>query len=347
MITLSGTQIAQQLLDTRTPYIGLTFTSPDGGTTYDYSVTNGTTDRTLSIDHTEMPYTSGATIVLDNHDRAVPDLRGYWVQPDYGDVTGSGNEGEETARLWVKKQNESSAPGQLQVSLELEGMWEVLDEIEWKLAGDAPFYQYAYDTATPLTIMQACFTRAGMTLNCTVDDGIIDTVAVYFFVNGASTQGEFDSLKDVVYRALSLTKCYIRLLPDMVAEVVYPQEADAVDETYYTVSTTGYIPSYQYNERMTLLVPNKITVVANADAWDVTATAEDTAQQALYDPDGTGEINKTWVIAKITNSTDAGKIAAALLTREKAELLSAYGVTPHDARVQLYDKEQFIDTRGI
>jgi hypothetical protein len=98
---------------------------------------------------------------------------------------------------------------------------------------------------------------------------------------------------------------------------------------------------------MTVLLPNKITVVANeAGDWDVTATSEDTDAQAMYDPDGGGEINQTWVIARVTNATDAGKIAAALLTRAKAELLSAYGETPLDARVELYDKESIIDTRG-
>lgn len=348
MKTLTPTLNAAQLAETRTPYKYLHFVSPDGLTAYDYHVTDSSTDRVLKVVQEMMPYSGGGEIVLQNHDRAVPDLRGYYVEIGHGLVTSAGNEYEQFPRMWVKRQNEFSSQGVLQVRLELEGMWEVLDEIEWKLAGSAPFYQYAYDTATPLTILQDCFTAAGMTLTSTVDDGIINTVPVYFMVNPASPQGQFDSLKDVIYRAITLTKCYIRLLPNMAAEVIYPQEADAVDITYYTVSTDGYIPAYQYNERMTTLVPNKITLVANEDGgWNITQTVEDTAAQAMYDPDGGGEINSTYVVGKISNSTDAGKIAAALLTREKAEILAAYGVTPCDASVELYDKEQFVDTRGL
>ena len=51
MRTLSVTQLAAQLLDTRTPYIGLTFTPPDGGTTYNYSFNpNASTNRLLKAE---------------------------------------------------------------------------------------------------------------------------------------------------------------------------------------------------------------------------------------------------------------------------------------------------------
>jgi hypothetical protein len=206
-------------------------------------VTSGTADYVLACDQEEMPYTSKGMIVLRNNDRTIPDLRGYWVEPAWGDVTGAGNEGVAHPRLWVKNQNESSARRSLQVNLEMQGMWEVLDEIEWDIAGSAPFHEYAYDTATVKTILVAAFARAGITLTCTVDDGIIDTVAVYFYINGQARQGNKDTLKSVIYRAINLTKCYIRMKPNMAAEVVYPQTTDAVDETYYTVSTTGYLPT--------------------------------------------------------------------------------------------------------
>lgn len=346
MRTLTSTLTTAQQSDNRTPYIYLRFTSADGGTTYDYHVTGGSDDYVLQAKVEEMPYSSKGTIVLRNNDRTIPDLRGYWVEPGYGDVTTEGNEYEQLPRMWVKAQNEFSSIGQLYVQLDLQGMWEVLDEIEWKLAGTAPFYEYAYDTATPLTILQACFTAAGMTLTNTVDDGIIDTVSVYFLVNSQARSGTFDSLKDVIYRAISLTKCYIKLDTSMNATVVYPQTDDETDNTYYTTSTSGYLPAYFYNEKKNVLLPNKITVEANkAGSWDVTETSEDTDAQAMYDPDGGGEINQTWLLAQITNATDAAKIAAALLTKSKAEIMSVYFEVPHDASAELYDKDAVVDSR--
>lgn len=346
MNTLSATQLAAQLTSARVPYIGLTFTSPDGLTTYTYDVNDGTDGIVWVCEQENMPYTSKGLIVLNNSARTIPDLRGYWVEPSWGDVTSAGDEGTPNPRLWVKNQTETSQAGGLQVALDMDGMWEVLDEIEWDIAGTAPFHEYAYDTATALDIMQDCFTRAGMTLTCAVDDGIIDTISVYFYVNGGARANNKDTLKTVVYKAIMLTKCYIRMLPNMEAEIVFPQAADDVDETYYTVSTTGYMPAYTYNERKTVLLPNKITVVANeAGDWNVVEVAEDATAQAMYDPDGGGAINQTWVIAKITNATDAAKIASALLTRAKAELMSAYFETPMDARVQMYDKPQAVDVR--
>lgn len=83
MRTASATLIAAQTAAVRVPYFHMVFTNLATGATFDCS---GATSRIESITHTEGAYSGGASIILNNSDRGVIDLRGYYVEIGYGDV---------------------------------------------------------------------------------------------------------------------------------------------------------------------------------------------------------------------------------------------------------------------
>jgi len=80
--TISATLQSAQEAASGTPYIMLFFHSADGSTVYDYS------SRLKQLEHHEEPYNDYATILLRNDDGAVADLRGYWIEIEYGFDTG-------------------------------------------------------------------------------------------------------------------------------------------------------------------------------------------------------------------------------------------------------------------
>ncbi len=88
MRTVSDTLAAAQTARSRTPYFHCVFTEKAAGAaTFDCS---GIDSRILKIRHVEVPYVGNfAEITLDNYDRGVPSLRGYYVEIGYGDVTGT------------------------------------------------------------------------------------------------------------------------------------------------------------------------------------------------------------------------------------------------------------------
>ena len=90
MRTVSSDLQTAQEAPSKTPYIELVF--HHGSTSYDYG------SRKKLIEHHEEPYNDYATILLNNHDRDVADLTGYYVDIAYG----AGGSGSPTARLWVK-----------------------------------------------------------------------------------------------------------------------------------------------------------------------------------------------------------------------------------------------------
>jgi len=353
--TLSATQLAQQLERDRTPYIK--FILDNGVTQYDYS-TDVATDRLLSIEHTEAPYTEEADVILNNFDRAVPDLRGYHVDPEYGDVVpGVGNESAEYPRLWVVSQYERSQPGGtlgLTVTLKLWGAWTLLSMIYVDHVGAAPFYDYIYNrTTTPLDIMTPALADVSITLtDNSSDDLITDTMTPYIEVNMPSQE----SYQGLLKRLINITKKYYRMDVNQTCYLIYPQDSDAVDETYYTVTTAGYMTALFHAEQMNESIPNKVVVYCNQDAdaaWNegwgsmITGTAEDTTASARFQPLGQTNVIEYSVAPTINNQTDADKYASARLIRSKAESRAAWFECPHDARLQCYDRVQVIDVRGF
>ena len=347
--SISGTLLAAQNAASVTPYIKLLFTSKDAGTTVDLSTDSSAYgNRILLIDHTEEAYDDFATIILRNHDKAIPDIKGYWTEIGYGLVTGSGNEyiGDgtnegATPRIWVKHQQEISAGGKLWTVLELEGMWARLREMLIRI-GDPPLYTKSYTTDTIYTIIGLILTELSMTLNALgEDDSIIDALQPQFDMN---TQ-PFEFADSLIYRLLHMTKSYLKGLDDLEWEIKYPQTSDAVDLTYYS-NTAPYF--YEYMERKNVLVPNHFLVYGNSGddfLWTdyiVSASPNGVDQAAI---DEYQEVYKVILAGSLTTQADVDNRADALLARAKFEALAGRLYAPHDCSLELYDKVQIQDFR--
>lgn len=87
MRTVTSTLAAAQTSSHRTPYFHCVFTALKGSATFDCS---GTASRIMSIKDIDVPYLGNiCEITLNNYDRGVPDLRGYYLELGWGDVTGT------------------------------------------------------------------------------------------------------------------------------------------------------------------------------------------------------------------------------------------------------------------
>jgi len=312
----------------RTPYIYLFFTSEDGNTTYDYST------RYLNILHKERQWSGEAIIILRNDDLVVPDLRGYWLEIGYGDVTAGGNEYGQTSRMWVQGQTWDDSPDYLSSALYLTGVWEKLAKYEVTLKGSAPSFQGFYDADTTIyNIVDAVLTAAGFSLDALVqDDGIINTYMPKFYLNDTP----IENARGVIYRLMSMTKSYLRPKTGKAFEVVYPQDSDSVDETYYSDQVYWF---YKHSEKLNSLSPNHTIVYCNqpqdgSGGALITGDAQDATAIAYA-----GDITKRYKADYITSQGDADNRAAALLVKAKSNVPSAVLLTPHDARVELFHKE--------
>ena len=348
--SLSATLIAAQIAG-RTPYIDFILTSRDGLTTYDYSSTSG---RLKAVEHHEEPYNVEASVMLDNHDKAVPDLRGYWVEIGYGCVTGGGNEHYHTSRMLVKSQFEVSAQGKLVVILALKGIWSVMEE-QLVLLGVPPLHSTEYSTDTIYEILTALTTElasatsvAFTLLALDTSDGIIDSFNPALEINAAP----YESFGRVIQFLMELTKCYFRVKSSLQFEIIYPQVTDAADETYYSDPASGF-PYYEYTEVRNLSIPNHVIVYANYDSEGNWIDGVPVVGEAYDSDEFTGtvysgnymEVRGLYPAPSITNETDADNRAEAILAKARAEVLSGRLVIPHDSRVELYDRVAIFDTR--
>lgn len=333
--SISDALLAAQVAPSNTPYIRIYINSVD------YS------SRLLALEHHEEAYRDRAVIILRNDDLALSsvDFTGQQFKIGYGHVTAS-NEYSETADLWVKNQLFTSAPGQQVCQLYAEGMWMRLREqrIMAGVTGSQPFYDNTFNaTNTVYSLIELVIENAmSWTLSAFAgaQDGIINTFQPIFDIN----QMPYENGATVLYRLLWMTKCYLRAKAGTTFELVYPQTSDSADETYYSDQAHYFM---EYTEKVSLLIPNSIVVMCNAGLdglWTniITGTAEDATEIAKY-----YEILQPFMAASITDQDDANRRAAAILTRLKAETLAGRLVVPHDARVELYDKVQVVDTRGL
>ena len=361
MRTISAALLAAQQTG-RTPFIKLLFTSRDGGTTYNYSTSSG---RLMSMEHHEEPYDSSASIMLNNSDLAIPDLRGYWVEIAYGCVTGNavaepnGNgvdaEYSYTSRLWVKNQYIVSAQGVLRVILSLKGIWTVMQE-QLLLLGTQPLHKLGFAAITVYGILEEMIeehlgTATGLVFTLSPlaeSDGIIDSYNPAFELGAVP----FEPFAVVLQFLMEMTKCYIRAQTGLNFEIKFPQDADATDESYYSDAASGYV-FHEYTETRNLSIPNHIIVYANfnSEGWidgvPVIGEAydEDEFTGTVYDGQYM-EVRGLDPAPKIDNETDANARAAAILTKAKAEIISGRLVIMHDARVELYDRVAVEDSRG-
>ncbi len=218
--------------------------------------------------------------------------------------------------------------------------------VVWTEAGPADPYSNIFNaTHTVEEIIKLIIEGLGWTWTAVggTNDGIIQTFKPVFEIN----QMGFENAAALLYRLIWMTKHYFRQRAGKVFGSVFPQTADAVDETYYSDKANWFT---EYVEKTILLIPNSIVVLANQDPtnreWNTAAyplmvgTSSDAAQITKY-----AEIVQPFVVGSINNQTDADNRAAAILTRLKAEILGGRLVAPHDSQLELYDKVQVKDNR--
>jgi len=334
--TLSDTLTAAQQGTSKTPYIRIVINGVD------YS------DRVLSVEHIEEAYRDRAIIVLRNDDRALDpgtvDLRGHRFCPGYGYVTSEGNEYSGAPDLWVKSQQVISREGSVVCQLYCEGMWMYAREQKVRAYGSAPYYIGAYDgtTDTVYDIIEDIIEGAlGWTLlpAPSPDDGILTSFKPVFNINKVP----YESAASILYRLITMTKCYYRLTAGLTWKIVYPQESDSVDEVYYSDQPHYF---YEYMEKYNEVTPNRIVVYTNFNpddetTWPSILVGDTGAYSGNYN-----EVIQPYVVASIDNQSDANARAAALLTRVKSESLAGRLIIPHDCGVELYDKVNVLDRRG-
>jgi hypothetical protein len=350
--SLSATFITAQQAVSNTPYFKLLFTSHDGLTTVDLSSDSSTYgDRIQLIDHSEEAYDDYATIILRNEDRLIPNLKGYWVEIGYGYVTTAGNEylGDGTnepapPRLWVKHQQVVSVAGNLYVLLELEGMWAKLRETVMRL-GSPPYYIYQYTASTIYDIIGYVLTECGMTLEALVeDDGIIDSLTPSFDINAQP----FEYAAAILYRLIYATKSYLKPLDSMRWEIKYPQDSDTVNHTYYSWQEPVF---FEYTERTNVLAHNHILVFGNQGSdglWTNIKVSDDSTYGIDADEIAAyGDVYKIVLAGSLTTQAEVNARADAIITREQYEQQAGRLYIPHDAGMELYDRIEVQDLRGV
>lgn len=216
--------------------------------------------------------------------------------------------------------------------------------VTWTEDGYAGLYSNVFpSTHTVESLIQLIIESLGWTWTAVADsDGLIDVFKPVFEIN----QMPFENAAALLYRLIWMTKCYLRAKSSKTWESVYPETGDAADVAYYSDKAHWFT---EYVEKTILLIPNSIVVLCNQDPnlqWNtasyplIVGTAEDAVQIAKY-----AELVQVFIAGNIRTQTDADNRAAAILTRMKAEILGGKLVTPHDSRVELYDKPAINDNR--
>ena len=352
--SVSDAFLAAQQAATNTPYCKLVFTSKDGNTTVDLSSDSAAYgNRILLIDHTEEAYDDFATIIFRNHDRSIPSMKGYWTEIGYGytisgtpQYLGDGTNEPAPPRLWVKHQQTISSGGKLWEVLELEGMWAKLRETIIRL-GSPPLFTKSYTTDTIYTILGFIIAEcegSGVAMSLAAlgeDDSIINSLQPQFDLNAQP----FEYAASLVYRLLNMTASYLKPLDDLEWEIKYPQSSDAIDLTFYSDQAPYF---YEYLERINTLIPNHFLVYGNEGVdglWANYIASESPHGIDQTEIDAYDEIYRIILAGSLTTQAQVNSRAASLLARAKFEAMAGRMYAPHDARVELYDKVQTVDTR--
>lgn len=338
MRTISPSLKAAQEATSGTPYVRLAFCTL-GGDFHDY------TDRKKLVEHHEEPYNDYATILLDNSDREVVDLTGYYVDILYG----HNGTGVAAARLWVKSQADISMEGKLTTVLSLEGAWSLMGEQLLRvgsppLYSDQPYLASTVYNILRILIEEELVAATGFSFSLSSlgyqDDGIINDFIPQFSPN----QVAFDDFNTLIQTLMAMTKCYLRAKAGIDFEVVYPQSSDDVDETYYSYQAHFF---FEYTEMKNIVIPNHIIVFCNQqeEGWVaeliITGEAQDSSQINKY-----MEVIGLFTAPTITSQGDANDRADAILSKLEAEVLAGRLVIPHDCSVELYDRVEIYDGRG-
>lgn len=353
MRTVTAGTITQALIDAqeasgKVPYIKIYINSTD------YS------SRLLYLEHHEEAYRDRAVIGLSNRDNALDDidLDGKEFEIGYGyDSSGQGGSATDkvdTATLWVKSHLIISVMGERIYQIYAEGMWMALRKqkvISGVTGPQGEMYHNIFDASHTVYGLIELIIEGAMSWtleDSPPDDDIMEEFWPVFEVN----QMPFENAAALLYRLIWMTKEYLRPKASKTFQCVYPQTTDAVDETYYSDQAPRFL---EHNEGTILLEPNGVVVLCNQDPdnekWNtdnyplIAGTASDATQIAK---NALGEIVGIFLAGNIRNQDDANRRAAAILTRLKAEILSARTILPfHDCRVELYDRVQVRDLRGV
>ncbi|GAG58971.1 unnamed protein product, partial [marine sediment metagenome] len=255
---------------------------------------------------------------------------------------------DNTTRVWVFESASTVASGSAMTITSGTGVGDA-DADSTLERGSLPNYDIEFGgTQTIYTLIRLLLEEAGATLDALgdQDDSIIDTYMPFFTVNLPPLENITALIGD---RLIWMTKCYLRAEASKQFKVIYPQISDAVKETYYS----DQVPYFkEYVEKRNLLIPNDIKVYYKQDSatgvWDATAlanpgSATDTDEITLYTT-----VRQIFLVPNITTQDDANLRAAAILQRYKAETLAGRLVLPyHDCSVELYDKVEVRDRRGV
>ena len=350
------------------PYIDLVFHDRDDNNTEDFSLATDSTNRIIDILHAEKMWDGYAFIVLRNNDLTIPDLRGWWVEIGYGADTsnfgGSGNESEKTARLWVTNQQYISAPGRQEVVLILEDIWRRWARHEVITKGVAPYYNYAWngiydengiptqgDTATVYAIFE-WLVETNLAQNIrpymagTLDalggqnDGIIARLTPYIAIN----QHYIEPALEIIQRIFGYTKSYPRARKSINFEIRYPQDSDAVDATYYSDQVPFF---HEYVETASVLAPNVITFWGDANpdgTWS--AGVMDFAPIDVVG-DNEEKVIKTVALPDVHDEGELADYVDAYHQRIKNRRVAGRMIIRHDCRLEIHDKIEIIDSRGV
>ena len=248
--------------------------------------------------------------------------------------------------MWVKSQHRVSREGGLFTILNCEGMWAALQEQDTVTIGEPPWFTDQYDEDYTIYDTIKAILRS-ITFNTeyfdldslgSQDDGIIDDFKPAIWVN----QTPFENPAEVLYRLIAMTKCYLRPEPNLEFKIIYPQTSDSVNETYYSNKAHYF---HEYVEKWNVDIPNRIVVYANPGEdvmWTNLITAEATSDTAIK---SYHLVTKHHIAMDISDETDAGNRASAIMTRIMAEQLAGKMILPHDCRVELYDRVRVYDAR--
>ncbi|KKN27738.1 hypothetical protein LCGC14_0861620 [marine sediment metagenome] len=338
-------------------YIELKFIDSASGET-DYSLVHGsTTNRLLYLQHDEFPYDDSATIILLNNDLGVGDLKGHYVEIGYGHNTtdhgGSGNESSGTSRQWVEDQQFVSSQGVLVCQITLEGMKrrlmrKLILTVDGVTVHDGvtdvtdPDFPFKFTDKTYYQILEYIIeTEMGWTLLPLgdQDDGIINTTVPEFEINYAV----FEYAGLIIERIMNETKCYLRFKAGLEVEVIYPQDDDAVDLTFYSNQQHFF---KEYNEKDSVLIPNHVIVYGNKDEeleepWAniIVKEAEDVATNEQ-------RVTQIHILGGLREPQEVQNAANAILARYQAQRTSGFILTSHVNNAELFDRALIFDTRG-
>ncbi len=333
------------------PYINLVFHDRDDNNTEDFSLANDATNRIMDIQWHEKMYDGYGFIKLRNNDLAVPDLRGWWVEPGFGADTsgfgGSGNEYIKRARMWVTNQHKVSAPGHQYVTLFLEGIMRrlarhiVVTLIEPPIRSTTPWtditvYQLIkYLLEINLSIQGRSYMTATLDALGDQDDGIINSFTPYIEVN----QFYQEPSGEVIQRGLNLTECYLRARAGLNFEIRWLQDSDAVDATYYSDQVPNF---HSWTESESVLIPNHVVFLG----------ARDENGLLLFRPIVVSDIadneEKVWVTVDMANVTSEAELTAytnSYLKRIKGRRVAGRMIIRVDPRLEVHDKIRIEDNR--